>query len=205
MMRFAISSVERDPYTTRRGGRLGFRGFLAVLSKIQRMVTVEPRGRNSGSVSRYSSCQLKSQSRMRSSQRARPLGSLADPWTSLSWLDPHKERRLTVVGSKRMVVFDDMQAREKLKVYDKGFERPPEYTSFGESLSVREGDIFVPRIPNVEPLTAELRHFVAVARGELVPKSSAEDGVAVVRVLSAASQSLSEGGKPVTLESTRKV
>jgi predicted dehydrogenase len=113
-------------------------------------------------------------------------------------LDPHKERRLTVVGSRRMVVFDDMQPREKLKVYDKGVERPPEYTSYGESLAVREGDIAIPWIPSIEPLSAELRHFVDVARGATVPRSSAEDGVRVVRVLEAASRSLSSGGAAVT-------
>ena len=121
----------------------------------------------------------------------------------LSWLDPHKERRLTVVGSKRMVVFDDMQPREKLKVYDKGVDRPPEYTSYGESLAIREGDIYIPRIPNVEPLTAELRHFAQVARGLEAPHATAADGVEVVRVLAAAAQSLAEGGRPVSIEPTR--
>jgi predicted dehydrogenase len=121
----------------------------------------------------------------------------------LSWLDPHKERRLTVVGSKRMVAFDDMQPREKLKVYDKGVERPPSYASYGESLAIREGDIFIPRIANVEPLTAELRHFVAVARGLEPPRASAADGTEVVRVLAAAARSLSEGGCPVAIELPR--
>ncbi|HEX9580578.1 MAG TPA: Gfo/Idh/MocA family oxidoreductase [Gemmatimonadales bacterium] len=121
----------------------------------------------------------------------------------LSWLDPHKERRLTVVGSKRMVAFDDMQPREKLKVYDKGVDRPPTYASYGESLAIREGDIFVPRIPNVEPLTAELRHFVAVARGAEPPRATAADGAEVVRVLAAAARSLAEGGRPVAIELPR--
>src|SRR5947199_5241951 len=81
----------------------------------------------------------------------------------LSWLDPHKERKLTVVGAKKMVVFDDMEPREKLRIYDKGIDRPPEYGSFGESLAIREGGIFIPRIPNVEPLAAALPHFVRAA------------------------------------------
>ncbi len=117
----------------------------------------------------------------------------------LSWLDPHKERKLTVVGAKKMVVFDDMEAREKLRVYDKGVERPPEYGSYGEALSVREGDIFIPKIPNVEPLAAELGHFVRVARGAEPPRASAEDGVRVVTVLEAATRSLATGGAPVSL------
>ena len=117
----------------------------------------------------------------------------------LSWLDPHKERKLTVVGSRKMVVFDDMQPREKLRIYDKGVDRPPEYASYGESLAIREGDILIPRIANVEPLAAELGHFVRVARGTEPPRAGAADGVRVVRVLEAASRSLAGGGTPVTL------
>ena len=117
----------------------------------------------------------------------------------LSWLDPHKERKLTVVGAKKMVVFDDMEPREKLRIYDKGVDRPPEYGSYGESLAIREGDIFIPCIPNVEPLAAELQHFVRVARGTESARSGAGDGVRVVRVLAAATQSLAAGGAPVTL------
>src|SRR5256886_5123609 len=69
----------------------------------------------------------------------------------LSWLDPHKERKLTVVGAKKMVVFDDMEPREKLRIYDKGVDRPPEYGSYGESLSIREGDSFTPKIDRKRP------------------------------------------------------
>jgi len=116
----------------------------------------------------------------------------------MSWLDPHKERKLTVVGAKKMVVFDDMEPREKLRIYDKGVERAPEYRSFGESLAIREGDIFIPRIPAVEPLAAELAHFVRAAQGREPPRASAADGVRVVRVLEAASRSLARGGAPET-------
>jgi len=118
----------------------------------------------------------------------------------MSWLDPHKVRRLTVVGSQQMAVFDDMQPREKLRIYDKGVDRPPEYRSYGESLSVREGDIFIPRLSNAEPLAAQLRHFVQVVRGEATPRADAADGVRVVRVLEAASRSLGRGGAPIHLE-----
>jgi predicted dehydrogenase len=121
-------------------------------------------------------------------------GTLAH--VQLSWLDPHKERRLTVVGERQMVVFDDMEPREKLRIYDKGVDRPPDYRSFGEALAIREGDIFSPRVPNVEPLAAELGHFVRVARREEAPRASAADGVRVVRVLEAASRSLGLGGAP---------
>ena len=117
----------------------------------------------------------------------------------MSWLDPHKERKLTVVGSAKMVVFDDMQPREKLRIYDKGVNRPPEYASYGENLTLREGDIFIPKISSVEPLAAELGHFVRVARGAEPPRAGAADGVQVVRVLEAASRSLQAGGAPVRL------
>jgi predicted dehydrogenase len=126
-------------------------------------------------------------------------GSGAMAHVQMSWLDPHKERRLTVVGAKRMVVFDDMQPREKLKVFDKGVDRPPEYRSYGESLAVREGDIFIPRIPNVEPLTAELRHFLAVARGDEKPRVTAWDGLEVVEILEVASASLKGDGRAMAL------
>ena len=117
----------------------------------------------------------------------------------LSWLDPHKERKLTVVGDRKMVVFDDMEPREKLRIYDKGVARPPEYASWGESLAIREGDIFIPKIPNVEPLAAELAHFVRVVRGAEAPRAGAADGVRVVRVLDAATRSLAGGGTPIIL------
>ncbi len=115
----------------------------------------------------------------------------------MSWLDPHKERRLTVVGSRKMVVFDDMEPREKLRIYDKGVDRPPEYRSYGESLAIREGDVLVPRVPNAEPLAAELRHFVAVAGRTAAPVVGPAAGVEVVRVLAAASASLDAGGRAI--------
>ncbi len=115
----------------------------------------------------------------------------------LSWLDPHKERKLTVVGSRQMAVFDDMEPREKLRLYDKGVDKPPEYGSYGESLQIREGDIFIPRLSNAEPLGAELSHFLAVARREVAPRSDAADGIRVVRVLAAASESLKQHGQPI--------
>jgi predicted dehydrogenase len=128
-----------------------------------------------------------------------PSGVMAH--VQMSWLDPHKERRLTVVGSRKMVVFDDMQIREKLKIYDKGVDRPPEYHSYGESLAIREGDIAIPRIPNAEPLGTELRHFIAVASGAEESRAPAANGVAIVRVLEAACKSLATSGSKVSLES----
>ncbi|MCC6751816.1 MAG: Gfo/Idh/MocA family oxidoreductase [Deltaproteobacteria bacterium] len=115
----------------------------------------------------------------------------------LSWLDPHKERRLTVVGSRKMVVFDDVHPTEKLRLFDKGFDRPPEYDSYGDYLSLRNGDIHIPRVAMTEPLTAECRHFLqAVSDGTSV-RSPGHEGLEVVRLLEAAQQSLEAGGVPV--------
>jgi predicted dehydrogenase len=105
----------------------------------------------------------------------------------LSWLDPHKERRLTVVGSKRMATFDDMQLEGKLTVYDKGFDEDAH--SWGEYIA-RSGDIFSPRIPNVEPLRVECEHFVECVRDGITPRSDGHSGLRVVRVLEALQRAL---------------
>jgi len=105
----------------------------------------------------------------------------------LSWLDPHKERRFTIVGSRRMATFDDMELERKLTVYDKGFDE--DARTYGEYIT-RSGDIFSPRIPNLEPLRLECEHFVRCAlRGER-PRSDGESGLRVVRVLAALEASL---------------
>jgi predicted dehydrogenase len=121
----------------------------------------------------------------------------------VSWLDPHKMRKMTIVGSRKMVVFDDMEAAEKIKIYDKGANVRPDFASYHEAITLRQGDIHLPRIDMVEPLQRECQHFVdCVARGEK-PRTSGEDGLRVVQVLEAAQQSLEEGGRPVTLEEPR--
>lgn len=117
----------------------------------------------------------------------------------LSWLDPRKERRLTVVGSKKMVVFDDTHATEKLRVYDKGFDRPPEYDSYGDYLSIRNGDIYIPHLELREPLTAECGHFLECVAEEIEPRTSMHDGLETVRILAAAEASLRAGGTPVSI------
>jgi predicted dehydrogenase len=108
----------------------------------------------------------------------------------LSWLDPHKERRLTVVGSKRMATFDDMQIEGKLTVYDKGFDE--DVRSWGEYIA-RSGDIYSPRIPNVEPLRLECEHFVQCIRTGQTPRSDGHSGLRVVSVLERLQQTLSGG------------
>jgi predicted dehydrogenase len=107
----------------------------------------------------------------------------------LSWLDPHKERRFTVVGSRRMATFDDMELERKLTVYDKGFDE--DYSSYGEYIA-RSGDVFSPRIPNDEPLRLECRHFLDCVRDGAEPRSGGDAGLRVVRVLERLQRSLEE-------------
>jgi predicted dehydrogenase len=105
----------------------------------------------------------------------------------LSWLDPHKERRFTIVGSSRMATFDDMALEGKLTVYDKGFDE--DARGYGEYIT-RSGDIFSPRIPNVEPLRIECEHFVQCIRRGETPRSDGASGLRVVRVLEQLQRSL---------------
>jgi predicted dehydrogenase len=110
----------------------------------------------------------------------------------LSWLDPHKERRFTVVGSKKMATFDDTELERKITVYDKGFDE--NYASYGEYIA-RSGDIFSPRVPNDEPLGIECRHFIERVRDGAVPRSGPQAGLAVVRVLEELQRSLDESAR----------
>jgi len=124
-----------------------------------------------------------------------PSGVLAN--VQLSWLDPRKERRLTVVGSKKMVEFDDVHPVEKLRIYDKGYDRPPSFTEYAEYLSIRNGDIHIPQLSMAEPLELECRHFVdCVVKGQR-PLTDGASALAVVRVLEAAQRSLDADGAPV--------
>jgi predicted dehydrogenase len=110
----------------------------------------------------------------------------------LSWLDPHKERRFTVVGSKRMATFDDMDTERKLTVYDKGFDQ--DFSSYGEYVT-RSGDIWSPRVSNEEPLRIECKHFVERVRDGEPPRSGPVSGLRVVRVLEALQRSLETSGR----------
>src|SRR3954447_8360420 len=107
----------------------------------------------------------------------------------LSWLDPHKERRFTVVGESRMATFDDMALEGKITLYDKGFDQRA--SSYGEYIT-RSGDIWSPRLSNVEPLRTECEHFVESIRTGAAPISDGESGLRVVRVLEALQHSLDE-------------
>ena len=116
----------------------------------------------------------------------------------VSWLDPHKIRRVTLVGSQKMVVFDDMQAAEKIRVYDKG-ATVKSVESYAEAVTLRTGDILIPKIPAGEPLKTECKHFIDSIVNDATPRSDGQDGLRVVKILEAGSESLANGGTPVTL------
>jgi predicted dehydrogenase len=113
----------------------------------------------------------------------------------LSWLDPHKERRFTIVGSKRMATFDDMDLERKITVYDKGFDEPTD--GYGEYIT-RSGDVWSPRIPNAEPLRLEAQHFVDCVRDGRTPVSDGRSGLRVVRVLEALQRELEASRREVS-------
>jgi len=109
----------------------------------------------------------------------------------LSWLDPHKTRRMTVVGSKKMATFDDMESRNKLWIFDKGAEKSGE-----GGFNVRYGDVCIPNVSLEEPMKKMCRHFLQSFENGSEPRSDGEDGLNVLKVLDAARRSLKNGGKP---------
>lgn len=117
----------------------------------------------------------------------------------LSWLDPHKVRRTTIVGANKMAVFDDATNTEKLRVYDNHAEMPPART-YGEAIQVRFGDIWIPRVDNTEPLRIECQHFLDCVRDRKTPLTDGRDGLRVVRILQAAQKSLEQDGIPIKIE-----
>jgi predicted dehydrogenase len=119
----------------------------------------------------------------------------------VSWLDPHKSRVMTVVGSKRMAIYNDIDPLEKIKVYDRGVDVPPDTDSLGEfQLSYRYGDTYSPRIVEGEPLKAECRSFVEAVLQGTSPITDGYNGLQVVRVIEAAERSLRDGGGAVAVE-----
>jgi len=115
----------------------------------------------------------------------------------LSWLDPNKVRRMTLVGSKKMMVFDDMESRDKLKIFNKRVIK--NNLKDKVEFNVRYGDICIPKIDASEPLKLECLHFIDCIKNNKTPRSDGEDGLKVVRVLESAQESLSKGGIPVSL------
>ncbi len=124
-----------------------------------------------------------------------PSGKMAN--IHVSWLDPHKMRKFTVVGTKKMLVFDDMQATEKIAIYDRGVGAPDDAMSYGEDLTLRFGDITMPWVPLKEPLSIEVQHFLDCCDSGATPRSDGRDGLRVVRVLEAVDESMAAGGAPV--------
>ncbi|MHC4249554.1 MAG: Gfo/Idh/MocA family protein [Planctomycetota bacterium] len=118
-----------------------------------------------------------------------------------SWLDPSKIRRTTVVGSRKMVVYDDIEPIEKLKIYDKRVEVPPHYDSFGSfPFSYHYGDMRAPHLRQVEPLRVECQEFLDCARTGAKSVSCGREGLKVVQILEAASRSLGRGGVEVEID-----
>lgn len=117
-----------------------------------------------------------------------------------SWLDPDKVRKMTVVGSKKMMVYDDVQPSEKIRVYDKGVELPQHYDTFAEfHYSYKYGDIIIPKIEGGEPIRTELEHFLDCINNDKTPASDGVSGLRVIKILEAAHNSISTGNNRACL------
>jgi predicted dehydrogenase len=117
-----------------------------------------------------------------------------------SWLDPSKQRKMTVVGSKKMVVYDDVSTEGKIRIYDKGVYRKGD-PIYGEyQYKIHSGDILIPRVDVREPLNAEVKEFVDAVRLGSTPLTDGRNGLRVVTVLSAGQLSLDRGGEKVDVQ-----
>jgi hypothetical protein len=122
-----------------------------------------------------------------------------------SWLDPNKTREMTFVGSRKMLVYNDIANNEKIKIYDKHVKVPRHYDTFGEfHYSYHYGDMRSPYLKQTEPLKVECEHFLDCVRTGVVSESDGHEGLLVVRILEAASESLRTGGRkiPINLAQT---
>ncbi len=117
----------------------------------------------------------------------------------VSWLDPHKVRRVTVVGERRMAVFDDMEPAEKIRIIDKGIDETQHYESFQDAWTERVGDIRIPPVPFSEPLRLEALHFLECVRDRKTPRTDGESGIRVLEVLEAIESSIRGGGHTVAI------
>ena len=117
-----------------------------------------------------------------------------------SWLDPRKTREITIVGTRRMIVYDDIQPIEKLKIYDCHVERPPHYDTFAEfQYSYHYGDMYVPYLKQEEPLKVECQHFLDCIANGRTPMTDGNAGLELVRILEASSKSLTQNGASIDL------
>jgi len=122
-----------------------------------------------------------------------------------SWLDPNKIRRMTFVGSRRMILYDDNEPLEKIKIYDKRVEVPPHYDTFAEfHYAYHYGDMYAPYLKQIEPLKVQCEHFLDCINTGREPYSSGRDGLHVVEILEAASESLKRGGANVEISEVRQ-
>ena len=122
-----------------------------------------------------------------------------------SWLDPNKIREMTFVGSKRMLVYNDLEPLEKIKIYDKRVEAPPHYDTFAEfQYSYHYGDTYSPYIKQIEPLRTECQHFLDCIKSGEKPITSGQEGLEVVQILEASSNSLKNGGNRVEIDFSTK-
>jgi predicted dehydrogenase len=116
----------------------------------------------------------------------------------VSWVDPRKVRSVSVVGTKQMLVYDDLDPLAKIQIYDKGVEQPPHYDTFGEFLcSYHYGDILMPRVQEAEPLSVMCRHFLDCIENGKTPRSDGESGLRMVKLLAASDQSIAAGGAEI--------
>jgi predicted dehydrogenase len=121
-----------------------------------------------------------------------------------SWLDPRKIRDMTIVGSKRMIVYDDVAPQEKIKIFDVRVDRPPHYDTFAEfQYAYHYGDMYSPYIKQDEPLKTECQHFLSCIRDKVTPLTSGSKGLEVVQILEASSESLKKDGAPIDLSAGR--
>jgi predicted dehydrogenase len=117
-----------------------------------------------------------------------------------SWLDPRKVREMTIVGSKRMIVYDDVAQQEKIRIFDARVERPPHYDTFAEfHYAYHYGDTYAPYVKQEEPLKSECQHFLECIQQGKHPLTDGSQGLELVKILEASSESLRQGGGPVLL------
>ena len=117
-----------------------------------------------------------------------------------SWLEPRKIREMTIVGTRRMILYDDVQTLEKIRIYDVRVDRPPHYDTFADfHYSYHYGDSYIPKLAQEEPLKTECQHFLDSIEGKIQPLTGGRAGLEMVRILEASSQSLRQNGAPVLL------
>jgi predicted dehydrogenase len=123
-----------------------------------------------------------------------------------SWLEPRKIREMTIVGTRRMIVYDDLQTHEKIRIYDVRVERPPHYDTFAEfHYSYHYGDSYIPHLQQEEPLKVVCQHFIDCVENDTSPLTGGRQGLEMVRILEASSVSLKANGAPVTFSSSHDI